>query len=504
MPSGSLTDILAALDGNANDVLIFIDKDQETHISGVELYGRINAAARRIHNDLNEAVAHGHQTRSIGIMAENAPEHFITGLAALLAGATAVPINYKLQREGVEFICADAGVAHLYSDKKTADLAPETVRSSSIVELCAEEKRGTQVFEPQASDDTNPAFIMYTSGSTGKPKGVPITDNGYNWTLSQFAFLQPAIEGRKVLIAAPLYHMNAQFHILTALKFGGCAVLMSAFDARDFIRIATDHSVSRLTGVPTMFELSLREISGGLDYNRESVHSIAMGSAPVTDDLLNRLKDAFPKAKISNGYGTTEVGPAIFGVHPDGLDAPPLSIGYPMPGVELRLVDEDGQEADQGVLFVRSPMTAKAYLNRPEASAEKFVDGWYNTGDVMRRDRNGFYFFVGRDDDMFVCGGENIYPGAVENVLTQLDGIVEAAVVPVPDKVKGALPAAFIVASSSLDEAAIKQDFIKHGPAYAHPRFIHFLDALPLTAVKKVDRRSLELEAQRRFGAYRH
>jgi long-chain acyl-CoA synthetase len=225
------------------------------------------------------------------------------------------------------------------------------------------------------------------------------------------------------------------------------------------------------------------------------VHSIAIGSAPLTDALLTQVERLFPNAVVSNGFGTTEAGPATFGPHPDGLPTPPLALGYPSPGVDWRLFDSPAP--DQGVLALRTPALMRGYLNLPQVTAEKMRDGWYVTGDVMRRDANGFFYFVGRADDMFVCGGENIYPGEVEKLLEHHPAVAQAIVVPAPDDIKGQIPVAFIVARPGTHPTAdeIKQYALANGPAYAHPRFVEFRERLPVSGTHKIDRTALTREA---------
>lgn len=491
-------DLSRSIDSTApadKTAVIFVDETGERQLSYGEVNALISAAAERIARDTP-------MTGAVGVLAENCPAYFIACMGAARAGVAAVPINQKLKTTGVEYICADADVRVIYCDDANASLAPTSVEVRDIASF---ERNDSSRILAEAGGNTRPrdanALIMYTSGSTGRPKGVPITHDGYVWALEQFSFLSEVINGGRVLLAAPLYHMNAQFHILNALSVGGTAVLMARFDAKRFLEVTERHQVGRLTGVPTMFELAMREIEHGVRFDGAHVTSVAMGSAPVSDNLLERLDSAFPNASVSNGYGTTEVGPAIFGLHPDGKLSPPGSIGYPMSGVQIRL--DGSQHANQGVLSVKSPMTTRGYLNLPEANAEKFDNGWYVTGDVMRRDDDGFFYFVGRDDDMFVSGGENIYPGAVEAVLDKIDGVLQSAVVPIDDPVKGAVPVAFIVAREDLDEKTIKDAFIARGPAYAHPRFVAFKKSLPLTAVKKIDRRLLSREAIELFAGRR-
>jgi long-chain acyl-CoA synthetase len=158
----------------------------------------------------------------------------------------------------------------------------------------------------------------------------------------------------------------------------------------------------------------------------------------------------------------------------------------------------EGPSPDEGVLYMRSPMLMEGYNNLPDKTADAVREGWYRSGDIMRRDENGFFHFVGRADDMFVVGGENVWPGEVERLLEQMPGVHQAAVVPVPDEIKGALPFAFVVpqAGASFDEAAVKAFALAHGPAFAHPRFVSFRTDIPLSATNKPDRRRLVAEAE--------
>ncbi|HEY0302906.1 MAG TPA: AMP-binding protein, partial [Rhizomicrobium sp.] len=177
------------------------------------------------------------------------------------------------------------------------------------------------------------------------------------------------------------------------------------------LEAAAEHRCTLLSGIPTMFALMARERDLLARLDLTSVKDIVIGSAPLTQALIDRVKAIFPMAAIRNSYGTTETGPAMFGPHPQGLARPPLALGYPYPDVEWRLVG--GASPDEGMLETRTPATLAAYLNLPGVSAERLRDGWYATGDVLRRDAEGFFHFIGRGDDMFVCGGENVYPGEV-------------------------------------------------------------------------------------------
>jgi len=223
-----------------------------------------------------------------------------------------------------------------------------------------------------------------------------------------------------------------------------------------------------------------------------------MGSAPISLKLWATVKTTFPDASIMNGYGTTEAGPIVFGPTA-GKPVPDLSVGRQMPGVDLKLIDDNGKEADEGVLWHRTPATTSGYLNLPEKSAEAITpDGWYISGDVFRKDAEGNYFFVGRSDDMFVCGGENIYPGEIENVLVGHPEIEQSCVVPVPDEIKGEKPVAFVVCQSGsvITEERVKQHALANAPAYQHPRMVIFMAELPLAGPGKIDRNRLRERAR--------
>jgi acyl-CoA synthetase (AMP-forming)/AMP-acid ligase II len=234
-----------------------------------------------------------------------------------------------------------------------------------------------------------------------------------------------------------------------------------------------------------------------------SVEFIRMGSAPVSEALMAATHKAFPKAKVTNAYGTTEAGPVVFGPHPKGLPQPEDSVGYPHPKVQLRLVDGGNRNADQGVLEMKCPALMNGYHNRPDVKPPFTDDGFYITGDVFRRDRDGFHYFLGRTDDMFVSGGENIYPADVERMLETHPDVSQAVVIPVDDDIKGTKPVAFVIpkAGHKPTEDAIKQYALASAPAFQHPRFVWFVDELPLASTNKVDRAALRRLAQERVAA---
>ena len=209
---------------------------------------------------------------------------------------------------------------------------------------------------------------------------------------------------------------------------------------------------------------------------------------------------------MTNAYGTTEAGPVVFGPHPEG-SAAAGNVGRLSASArsQLRLVDGDNRDADQGVLEMKCPALMNGYHNRPDVTPPFTADGFYITGDVFRRDDDGFHYFVGRTDDMFVSGGENIYPADVERMLERHPDVAQAAVVPVDDEIKGQKPVAFVVPKSgrSPSDDDIKRFALANAPAYPHPRFVWFVDELPLASTNKVDRGRVAPIGAGAAGGYR-
>ncbi|HEY0104825.1 MAG TPA: class I adenylate-forming enzyme family protein [Rhizomicrobium sp.] len=437
------------------------------------------------------AIAHGFRRGDrVAILAENGAPFTVAYLGLMRAGLVPVPVSYRLTPDTIAYIVRDCGAVAVLHDAARAAMVPDGVAAidigSGVDALLAE--RPTAPISPQPGEI---AEILYTSGSTGRPKGVPLSHDGQLWALDRFLGVSSHAAERTV-ISAPAYHMNGLFFTTVALALGYFAVSMPRFDARAYLEAAAEHRCTILSGIPTMFALMARErdLLARLDFT--SVKDIVIGSAPLTQALIDRVKAIFPQAAIRNSYGTTETGPAMFGPHPQGLARPPLALGYPYPDVELRLVG--GLSADEGLLETRTPATLSAYLNLPGVSAERLKDGWYSTGDVLRRDAQGFFHFVGRGDDMFVCGGENVYPGEVEKMLERHPAVLEAAVVATEDEIKGAIPVAFIVRApgATVEADELKQFALANGPAYSHPRAFAFLDRMPVNGAHKIDRSVLK------------
>lgn len=452
---------------------------------------------------LSGAVARGLQKRGlkrgdrVAILSANRAEFLITFLGTMQAGLVSVPVNYKLPAETVAYVIGDCDARLVIGDDARLALAPDSVPKisfdSDFPSLLDAGLEGEGPFTPVKMQPTEPAMFLYTSGSTGRPKGVVLSHYSHLWAISQ-RMRRPVPIGQRSLVAAPLYHMNGLAMCQTTLHQGDTIVLLPQFTTRGYIEAAARHRVAFLTSVPTMIAMMLRERVLLASSDLSAVEAVRMGSAPITQALIDQVRAVFPKAAISNGYGTTEAGPVVFGPHPKGIPQPELSTGYPHPDVELRLVRDGKEVEDEGELHMKCGALMTHYHKLPEVTAKAMTpDGYYRTSDVFRRDENGFFYFVGRVDDMFVCGGENIYPGEVEKMLERHPGIHQAAVIAIPDELKGHKPIAFVVKSpgAAVDEQAIKTYALANAPAYQHPRRVFFVDEMPLAGTNKIDKRVL-------------
>ena len=470
------------------------DPERPKALTAFELDDLISGIARGL---VRRGVRRGDR---VGILAENRVEFIASYLGIMRMGAVAVPINHKLPGSTIAHIATDSALCLVLSDSLRRPLIPSGV---PIVDFDDAGPDGFAAFvNPGPAPTVSPgpddlAEILYTSGSTGFPKGVPLTHGGQLWAISQyltpFAAAPPT---DTTLVVAPLYHMNGLFFTTVALATRVTVISLPRFETRRYLETVARHRCTVLSGIPTMFALMVRERALIRELDLSAVQEVHIGSAPLTDALLGQIQRLFPVGKLENGYGTTEAGPAVFGPHPDGLPTPPLSLGVPLQEIGCTLVD--GPSADEGVLALRTPALTSGYLNLPDATAARMRDGWYLTGDVMRRDGCGFFYFVGRADDMFVCGGENIYPGEVEKLLERHPQVAQAIVVPAPDDIKGQIPVAFIVPRGTQPTADdIKEYALANAPAYAHPRFVECRDALPVSGTHKIDRTALTAEAAR-------
>jgi acyl-CoA synthetase (AMP-forming)/AMP-acid ligase II len=480
MDAANLGDLLRAAEPSRAAIIDCRDWQNPATLS----YGALGRSASAIARGL---LARGlRRGERVAIVSANRLEFVAAYLGIMQGGLVAVPLSHKLPRASLELVLENCAPRLILYDADRRALLPSAIPG---IEFSSPEWRMLQdpgPFTPVAPAAREPAMVLYTSGSSGRPKGVVLTHEGHLWAVRMRLRGGP-YDHHRLLIAAPLFHMNGLGTLKFALAAGATVVLLPQFETRRYIEAIPRFGCTWLTAVPPMLAMMFREsaLLGAADLS--SVTAIRMGSAPVSDRLRAQIKEAFPNARVLNVYGTTEAGPVVFGPDPEGRPKPDAALGWPQPGVELELVE--------GELWQRTPAVMLGYLDDPERTAAVLTaDGWYKSGDVFRRDENGCYWFVGRTDDMFVSGGENIFPSEVELVLARHPDVAQACVVPVPDEIKGTKPVAFVVprAGSHPDEDAIKRFVLANAPAYQHPRRVFFVSELPLAATNKVDRKALE------------
>ncbi len=438
----------------------------------------------------------------VAIFAANSADWLAVYLGVMRAGLIAVPVNWRFPDETVAHVLRDSGARLVFVDDARRARAPDglpTVAFGPDFEAFLD----PGAFETVAPEADEVAQILYTSGSTGLPKGVPLTHAGHLWVIDMRFSANPDIARHRFLVAAPLYHMNALASSKFLLAGHASMALLGQFTGRRYLEAVPRFGCTWLTSVPTMIALALQERETIARLDLSPVEVVTMGSAPATAALFAETRRVFPNARIAYAYGTTEAGPAVFGAHPHGLPTPDLALGAQLEGVEVRLAAGGDLDAAEGELQMRCPANMPGYLNLPAKTAEAVTaDGFYRTGDVMRRDEQGFYYFVGRVDDMFTVNGENVWPSEVEKVLEAHPDIAQACLVPVPDPVRGNMPVAFVATrpGANLDADAVKAHALAEAPAYMHPRRVHFLAELPLASTNKVDRAALAVRAAEAEG----
>jgi long-chain acyl-CoA synthetase len=457
-----------------------------------------------------------HPGDRVAMLVGNRTEFVEFFFGAMRAGVIPLPLNTRLAAGTLAGIIREAECVLGLIDPSSHRDALSTAQRSHLRQtlLLGQSRDGFPAFEdematpagavePPALADDAQAFQPYTSGSTGRPKGAIMTHRGMLWYVAYNQRYWPSAQSDRGLIALPLFHKNAlRGTVKPMLYAGGSFVLMPGYEPRAYLDALAKYRCTYSRGVAAVFTMFLqhREHLSSLDLS--ALRSMTIGSAVVTPELLDAVERALPHVKVSESYGLTEGGSPLRAPI-DGRAVPRGSPGVPAPEIEVRLVDADGCDADEGELLVRCPYVCLGYYNEPEITRQKLSDGWLRTGDIFCKDGEGFFYFRSRVDDMFGCGGENVYPKEVENLLFAHPEVVNAVVAPVPHAVKGFVPAAMVMAraGSAVTPDELKAYCLEHGPAYSHPRFVDIVEALPLNGAGKIDRSAVQAKLSAAYGA---
>ncbi|GAA4814865.1 long-chain-fatty-acid--CoA ligase [Tomitella cavernea] len=457
----------------------------------------------------------------VAVQLPNGPEFVHSYLGALRAGLVTVPLNPLLRPGEVAHQLSDSGASLLITSGDGLEGALAARVEAGLPQLpivyvgaagAADENAERLVAfdellageplerpEPTAPQDT--AVIIYTSGTTGRPKGAELT----HFQL----YMNCTIAGERVGIgpddvilgALPFFHVFGLSSVLnTALRFGSPVVLIPRFEPSAVLAEAARHAVSVFFGVPTMF-IAVRQAAAAERIDLPTLRCGISGGAPMPGRSLEDFEGQFPAAVLLEGYGSTESASVVTASR-SRQDRRAGSIGKPIWGVEVRIVDESGEElpagaANVGELHFRGHNVMKGYFRQPEKTAEVIRDGWFGTGDLGYRDEDGYLFIVDRKKDLVIRGGYNIYPREVEEVLYAHPAVLEAAVFGEPDERLGEEVVAAVAlrpgAQATPDEI---REFVKDSvAAYKYPRRVHIVESLPKSPNGKILKRVLRQAA---------
>ena len=368
----------------------------------------------------------------VAIRLGNGLDWCLAFFGAQMAGAIAVPVNTRFSEAEVEYVVTDSG-------SRLSFLPGEKLPDG----------------EPFVVDDlkrSDVAAIFYTSGTTGFPKGAMTTHENFlsNTETCRRVVKLPDDGSVRNLVSVPLFHVTGcNSQLLPTCESGDALVIMPAFEVQAFLRAIRDERINLLTSVPAVYWLAINQNNFN-EVDTTNIRWISYGGAPIAPELVGRITEAFPNARVGNGFGLTETSSVATFLPHEYAHLRPESVGFAAPVVDLDLFEPD-TESGVGELLVRGPNVVKGYWNKPEATAETFVDGWLHTGDMARLDQDGFVQIVDRKKDMICRGGENVYCVEVENALAAYPAVFEVAVIGVPDSMMGEKVGAVIVARPGQD-----------------------------------------------------
>jgi fatty-acyl-CoA synthase len=488
------------------DRLAVIDLASERRFTYAQFDARISRLATHLRDHMR--IARGDR---VAVLALNTTDTLEVQFACGRIGAIFLPLNTRLTVPELQYIVGDAAPRLMIHDAELAEVALAVARLCKVASALLLGPSGSYEQAIAASplldkaeyvtlDDVS--TIMYTSGTTGQPKGAIITHGMTFWNcvnLGGPAYISPA---SVLLTVLPLFHTGGlNCYTNPVLHAGGTVLIMRAFDPGLALQLISDPSygINQFFGVPSIYQFMAQQPAfAAADFSRLVIGGV--GGAPMPVPLL-KVWEARGVA-LQQGYGMTETSPAVLTLDREDAARKAGSSGKPVLHTEVRIVRPDGNDAEVGELgelWVKGPNITPGYWNRPDANASSFTDGWLHTGDAARIDEEGFYYIVDRWKDMYISGGENVYPAEVENVLHQLAAIAEAAIIGIPDQQWGETGMAIIAVKpgQAITEAEIHAHCEANLARFKRPRLIRFVEALPRNATGKIHKPTL----RKNFGA---
>jgi long-chain acyl-CoA synthetase len=466
--------------------------------------GELADRARRLAQGLAKlGIAPGDR---VVVMTSNCPEVGIVYNALWRAGAVITPAIFLLQVDDLRHILTSAEATAVVTSPEflpTVQAAARDAGSVRWILSTGDDAEGVitlaSLEEPEAGDivardDSDLAALMFTGGTTGAAKGVMITHENL-WQAGKAGHEASYIPGiTRTIVPLPLSHSYGLLVSAVGLHAveQGVAVLQRWFDPANFLELVQEHKVQVAAVVPSMLQMLLALPLE--DYDLSTLRHIVSGASPLAEEVVHAFERRVPGVEIREGYGLTETA-ALVSTNPPGQRRLG-SVGRPVPGCEVRTVDDDGNEVppgEPGEIIVRSPMVMPGYWESPDSTADAIRQGWFYTGDIGRLDEDGYLYILDRKKDLIIRGGFNIYPRDIENVLLEHPAVAVAGVVGKPDEVRGEEIAAFVQLNPGHEAAPDELiDFAKERLGkHKYPREVRIVDAVPLTPVFKVDRKQL-------------
>jgi long-chain acyl-CoA synthetase len=443
----------------------------------------------------------------VGIMLPNVPYFAPVYYGVLRAGGVVVPMNVLLKGREVKFYLEDPGAKILFAWHDFAEAAEQGAGEAGaecvLVKPGEFEELLKGVAEPLAEvadrDGSDTAVILYTSGTTGTPKGAELTHENLRRNAEVASSLFEYSGDDVIFGGLPLFHSFGQTCALNCgIRVGATITLLPRFEPAKALEIIERDKVTVMLGVPTMYQAMLHEPSAE-QRDTSSLKLCGSGGAAMPVEVMRAFEEKFD-AKILEGYGLSETSPVASFNHPD-KERKPGSIGTPIEGVEMKVVDDEGNDVAQGEvgeIVIKGHNVMKGYWNKADATAESIKDGWFFTGDMAKVDEDGYFFIVDRKKDMIIRGGYNVYPREIEEVLYEHPAVREVAVLGVPDDSLGEEVAAVIALKEGQEatEDELRAHAKEQVASYKYPRKIWFVDDLPKGPTGKILKREIEIPAE--------